>query len=87
MPFYWKNYHCNHNGGKVQISRGIWGREQVVIYLDKIVSVALHTSPYQRSNGYANMVLHMPGRSWVIPYLSKEQADYWTDYITMKIEV
>ena len=83
---FYKNYRIWITEDAIQISRGIWGSEQVVIYLDKIVSVALHTSPYQRSNGYANMVLHLPGKSWVIPYLSKEQADYWTDYITMKIE-
>jgi putative membrane protein len=83
---FYKNYRIWITEDAIQISRGIWGSEQVVIYLDKIVSVAQHTSPYQRSNGYANLVLHMPGKSWVIPYLSREQADYWMDYITMKIE-
>jgi putative membrane protein len=83
---FYKNYRIWITEDAIQISRGIWGREQVVIYLHKIVSVTLHTSPYQRNNGYANLALHLPGKSWVIPYLPREQADYWADYITLKME-
>jgi putative membrane protein len=83
---FYKNYRIWMTQDAIQISRGTWGREQVVIYLHKIVSVTLQTSPYQRSHGYANLELQLPGKSWVIPYLSREQADYWADYITLKME-
>jgi putative membrane protein len=82
----YKNYRIWITEDAIQISRGIWGREQVVIYLDKIVSVALHSTPYQRSHEYANLELNLPGKTWVIPYLSNDLAAYWADYITLKIE-
>ena len=83
---FYRNYRIWITEDALQISRGIWGREQVVIYLPKIVSVTLRTTPFQRKNGYANLELHLPGKIWVIPYLKKEQANYWADYITLKIE-
>jgi putative membrane protein len=83
---FYKNYRIWITEEAIQISRGIWGREQVVIYLEKIVHVSIKTSPYQRAKGYANLELHMPGKSWQIPYLTREQADYWADYITLKME-
>lgn len=83
---FYKNYRIWITEEAIQVSRGIWGREQVVIYLEKIVHVSIKTTPYQRSKGYANLELHLPGKSWVIPYLGKEQADYWADYITLKME-
>jgi putative membrane protein len=83
---FYKNYKVWMTNDAIQVSRGTWGREQVVIYLNKIVSVSLHTSPFQRKHGYANLELHLPGKSWTIPYLTKEQADYWADYITFKTE-
>lgn len=83
---FYKNYRIWITEEAIQISLGTWGREQVVIYLHKIVSVILQTSPYQRSHGYANLELQLPGKTWVIPYLARGQADYWADYITLKME-
>lgn len=83
---FYKNYRIWITEEAIQISRGIWGREQVVIYLEKIVHISIKTTPYQRSKGYANLELHLPGKSWIIPYLAKQQADYWADYITLKME-
>ncbi len=83
---FYKNYCIWITEEAIQISRGIWGREQLVIYLEKIVHVSIKTTPYQRSNGYANLVLHLPGKSWTIPYLTRKQADYWADYLILKME-
>ncbi len=83
---FYKNYRIWITENAIQISRGIWGREHLVIFMEKIVHVSIKTSPYQRSKGYANLALYMPGKSWVIPYLTREQADYWADYITLKME-
>jgi hypothetical protein len=54
--------------------------------MEKIVHVSIKATLYQGSNGFANLKLYFPGKSWVIPYLAMEQFNYWADYLILKME-
>lgn len=84
--FFFKNFRFWEQGGVLEIQKGIWGRRNLVVYLQKILFVSIRTSPWQRRQGFANLDLHLPGTVWTIPYLKVEQARCWADYITLKIE-
>jgi putative membrane protein len=83
---FYKNFCLWVHSGALQIQKGIWGRQNLVVYLQKILYVSIRTSPWQRRHGYATLDLHLPGVVWTIPYLKIEQARFWADYITLKIE-
>ncbi len=70
----------------LQMEKGVWGRNNMVVSLDKVISVNLKTSPFQRANGYANLQVNLPGDQYEIPYLTKETAADWADLILQRIE-
>jgi uncharacterized membrane protein YdbT with pleckstrin-like domain len=83
---FYKNFKLWVHDGALEIQKGIWGRQNLAVYLQKILYVSVRTSPWQRQHGYASLYLHLPGAVWTIPYLKIEQARFWADYITLKIE-
>jgi len=83
---FYRNFRIWIHADALEIQKGIWGRQNLVIYLHKILHVSIRTSPWQRRHGYAHLDLHLPGALWTIPFITIEEARYLADYLTLKIE-
>lgn len=81
-----KNYRLYLFDHAVWISKGIWGKKQLYVKYDKILHVSVHTSPWQRNHGYANLSLHLPAQVWKIPYLKISEARQLADYFIFELE-
>ncbi len=77
---YWYNYQT------IQITKGVWGREHVLLNLSRVQHVEVKTSPYLRAKQLATLVLHTAGDTVEIPYISLEQANYLADCCLLNIE-
>lgn len=71
----------------IEIKRGVWGIQQLLVRTERIVSVSLRSSPWQRRRGYANLVLHLPGEKWTAPFLRRADAEALLNYLVACIEV
>lgn len=74
------------NEQAVEIRRGVWGIQQLLVRTERIVSVSLRSSPWQRRKGYANLVLHLPGEKWTVPFLHRTDAEALLNYLVACIE-
>ncbi|HMO32769.1 MAG TPA: PH domain-containing protein [Lacibacter sp.] len=70
----------------VEMRHGVWGEQQILVRTECIVSVRQHSSPWQRRNGYANLVVHLPGEKWTAPFLQREEAEVLLNYLVACIE-
>lgn len=68
-----------YNNTTLQIRKGVWGEEHVLLNFKKVQYVALETSPYLRKNNLATLVLHTAGEMVKIPYIPIDQAQYLAD--------
>lgn len=68
-----------YNNTTLQIRKGVWGEEHVLLNFKKVQHVALETSPYLRKNNLATLVLHTAGDMVKIPYIPIDQAQYLAD--------
>lgn len=74
------NEHC------LKIYQGVWGTEQILLNWDKIQSIVLATSPYQRSHNLRDVVLYTAGKKVRLHYLPLKQAQFINDYTLYKLE-
>ncbi len=81
-----KKYIVNLFENTIWITKGIWGQNHLFIQYNKILHVSIHSSPWQRRHGYADLSLHLPGKVWKIPYLKEEEAKLLADYLLYHIE-
>lgn len=75
-----------YNESSIQIQKGIWGEENVLLNFDKIQHVMVKTSPFLRRKKLATVELHTAGVTMIIPYISIEQAQYLTDWALTCVE-
>lgn len=68
------------------ITQGAWGTENILLNWNNVQSVSLRTSPFQRKNNLADVVLHTAGKPIVLHYLSLTQAQFINDFVLYKME-
>ena len=75
------------NEQSIQIQRGIWGEENILLNYNKIQQVSIKTTPYQQRKKLATLELHMAGETVKIPFLAKEQAQFIVNFVLHCIEL
>lgn len=70
----------------IEISRGIWGREKLILNWQKLQLVTVQQSIYQRRNKLASLSLLTASGVVNIPYLKEDEARFLADYAAMKTE-
>jgi membrane protein YdbS with pleckstrin-like domain len=70
----------------IEIEKGVWGREHILLNLTDAESVAVETSLYQRRNGLANLRINTSATPVQIPFLQKDLAAFLADYVLYRIE-
>lgn len=87
----WKVWHKRFQGqlfkGALRVKKGVWGNNGVLVRLEHVQSVGLHSSPYMRSRGLASVKFRVAGGSpIVVPYLQEAEAVALIDYVVGFIE-
>lgn len=77
----WVNKDC------MQIKKGVWGTEKILLNWSNIQSVALRTSPYQRNHDLRDIIFYTAAKPVVIPYLPLTQAQFINDYALYAMEI
>jgi putative membrane protein len=70
----------------LQVRRGVWGTEQILMNFAKVQHVAVKTTPYLRSRGLATLVLHSAGGPVKLPCIPIGQARYLADLCLVRVE-
>lgn len=70
----------------IEIEKGVWGREHILLNLADAESVAVETSLYQRRKGLANLRINTSAKPVYIPYLQQNLAAFLADFILCRIE-
>lgn len=70
----------------IQLCKGIWGTQHVLLRWDKIQKIQVSQGIYQRKKALANIRLHTAGGVVSIPYISYEEAMSMTNYGLYKTE-
>ncbi|MDP1972242.1 MAG: PH domain-containing protein, partial [Sediminibacterium sp.] len=70
----------------IQIKKGIWGEENVLLNFNKVQHVMIKSSPFQRHRNLVTVELHTAGETVKIPYITLEQAQYLADLALLNVE-
>jgi len=81
-----KNFRFFVNEEALQLNTGAWGRQSVLMNWNKVQSVILKQSPYQRRNQLASLIFFTAGGKVKLPYIPLDDASYLADFALMKIE-
>ena len=81
-----KKFHFWMNNTTIQIQKGIWGEENILLNFNKIQQVSIKTSPFQRRKNLATIELYTAGETVTIPFIPKAQAQYIADWTLLCIE-
>lgn len=81
-----RNFRYWYNHQTIQCTKGVWGREHVLLNFERVQHVEIKTSPYLRAKQLATLVLHTAGEKVVIPYIDLAQANYLADCCLLNIE-
>jgi uncharacterized membrane protein YdbT with pleckstrin-like domain len=92
--FYWaisniinqRNYQFWYNAATIQIQKGVWGRENILLNFNKIQHLSIKTSPFLRARNIATIEIHTAGDTVTIPYIPIEQAQYLLDWSLFILE-
>lgn len=71
----------------LQICRGVFGHEYIVLRWENIQSVALRQSIYQRRHGLATLRIYTADRWISIPFLDQREAEIIRDYAMARVEM
>lgn len=74
------------NNTSLQIQKGIWGEENILLNFYKIQQVSIKTSPFQRRKNLATIELYTAGETVIIPFIPIDQAQYMADWALCCIE-
>ncbi len=69
-----------------QVSKGIFGRDELVLQWDKIQTIQLQQSLYQQQHSLATLVVRTAGGSVTLPYITLLQAREIQNYALFKME-
>lgn len=81
-----KNFGIWIHEDAIEIEKGIWGREHILLNLTDAESVAVDASLYQRRNGFANLRINTSAKPIIIPFLQQNMAAFLADFILCRIE-
>lgn len=81
-----KNFSAAIAGEALQINHDIFSKAHHLIRWDKIVSVKIKQSIYQRRHKLASVVLYTGGGKVTLPYITLEEANKVRDYALYKSE-
>lgn len=70
----------------IEISKGVWGREKLVLNWQKLQIVTVRQNIYQRKNNLANLSLITASGAVNIPYIREDAARFLADFAAMKTE-
>lgn len=82
----YKKFRFWMNKTTIQIQKGIWGEENILLNFNKIQQVSIKTSPFQRRKNLATIELYTAGETVTIPFIPKAQAQYIADWALFCIE-
>jgi putative membrane protein len=71
----------------LQICRGVFGREYIVLRWENIQSVSLLQSIYQRRHQLASLRIYTADQSISIPFLTLQEAEIIRDYAVARVEM
>lgn len=74
------------NERSIQIQKGIWGEENILLNFNKIQHIMVKTSPFLRRKNLASIELHTAGETVIIPFIPIEQARYLADLSLVNME-
>ena len=81
------NYTFWFHQNSIQISKGVWGREQTLLNFKNVQHVVIKTSPYLRVHHLCTLVLHSAGEAPVkLPYIAVAQANYIANWCLVRVE-
>lgn len=75
-----------YNESAIQIQKGIWGEENILLNFKKTQHVLVKTSPFLRRKNLATLELHTAGETIILPFIPLEQAQYIADWALLCIE-
>ncbi len=81
-----KNFRIWIHEDAIEIEKGVWGREHILLNLNDAESVAVESSLYQRRNGLANLRINTSAKPVHIPFLQQNLAAFLADFILYRIE-
>ncbi len=76
-----------YNQTTIEVHKGIWGEEHILLNFKKVQHVALETSPFLRKNNLASLILHTAGNSIKIPFIPLAKAQAIADRCLYEIEL
>lgn len=76
-----------YNQTSLQIQKGIWGEEHILLNFKKVQHVAVETSPFLRRMELATLVLHTAGDSIKLPFIPLSKAQAIADRCLYEIEL
>jgi putative membrane protein len=83
---YRRNFTFWVNEDAVEVTKGVWGRERILLNWHKIQLLTIKQSIYQRRKKLANLVMETAAGEVVLPYIKLEEAQLLADHLLMKIE-
>jgi putative membrane protein len=83
---YQKNFRIWVNDDAIEISKGVWGRQRLVVNWHNLQVVTVQQGIYQRRKRLANLSLQTASGEVNIPYLKIEEAQMLADHAAMKME-
>ena len=81
-----KNFRIWIHDDAIEIEKGVWGREHILLNLLDAESVAIESSLYQRRNGLANLRINTSAKPVNIPFMQQKLAAFLADFILVRIE-
>ncbi len=81
-----KNFRIWIHVDAIEIEKGVWGREHMLLNLTDAESVTVETSLYQQRKGVANLRINTSAKPVVIPFLKQDLAAFLADYVLYRIE-
>ncbi len=76
-----------YNTTTLQIRKGVWGEEHILLNFKKVQHVAVETSPFLRRKQLATLVLHTAGDSIKLPFIPLSKAQAIADRCLYEIEL
>ena len=81
-----RNYRLHVAPDALQVHSGVWGRKEQIVKWNKIQTVELRQSIYQRNKQLASVILQTAAGNIKIPYVSLKLALHIQNYALYKIE-
>ncbi len=81
------NFRLWVNENAIEISKGVWGRQRLVVNWHNLQLVTVQQSIYQRKKGLASLSLQTASGEVNIPYLRFQEAQMLADHATLKMEI